>query len=149
MRLVALEFVHGPGYARLHKPTMSKALDHELRRFYARAFDRTEWAGDVLRRFHAAVPKFDGWLINSLLILTIFVWDSTASASYQFDVWQTDDGLPQSTVTSIVQTRDGYGFPHQGYERVTAQFMLGTQILVAPVLEKGANERKVIFPKGD
>ncbi|HUC86258.1 MAG TPA: two-component regulator propeller domain-containing protein [Candidatus Acidoferrales bacterium] len=33
---------------------------------------------------------------------------ATASSSYQFDVWQTDDGLPQGTVTSIVQTRDGY-----------------------------------------
>ena len=42
-----------------------------------------------------------------------------------------------------------YVFPHQGYERVTDQFMLGNQILVAPVLEKGANKREVIFPKGD
>ncbi len=40
-----------------------------------------------------------------------------------------------------------YVFPHQGYERVNDQFMLGDQILVAPVLEKGASKREVIFPK--
>jgi ligand-binding sensor domain-containing protein/signal transduction histidine kinase len=28
--------------------------------------------------------------------------------NYQIDVWRTDDGLPQGTVTSIVETRDGY-----------------------------------------
>jgi ligand-binding sensor domain-containing protein len=27
---------------------------------------------------------------------------------YRFDHWTTDDGLPQNTVTSVVQTRDGY-----------------------------------------
>jgi ligand-binding sensor domain-containing protein len=47
-------------------------------------------------------------LIPWVLILGVFVQDSTASPSYQFDIWQTDEGLPQSTVTSIVQTRDGY-----------------------------------------
>ena len=41
-----------------------------------------------------------------------------------------------------------YVFPHQGYERVNDQFMLGDQILVAPVLEKGAIKRVVILPSG-
>jgi alpha-glucosidase len=41
-----------------------------------------------------------------------------------------------------------YVFPHQGYERVNDQFLLGDQILVAPVLEKGASMRDVILPKG-
>jgi alpha-glucosidase (family GH31 glycosyl hydrolase) len=41
-----------------------------------------------------------------------------------------------------------YIFPHQGYERVNDQFLLGDQILVAPVLEKGARKRDVILPKG-
>ena len=31
-----------------------------------------------------------------------------ASAEYQIDVWRADDGLPQGTVTSVVQTPDGY-----------------------------------------
>lgn len=41
-----------------------------------------------------------------------------------------------------------YVFPHQGYERVNDQFMLGDDILVAPVLEPGARERRVILPEG-
>lgn len=33
---------------------------------------------------------------------------STAQAQYRFDSWTTDNGLPQSTVLSIVKTGDGY-----------------------------------------
>nr|8J50_A Chain A, GH31 alpha-galactosidase [Flavihumibacter petaseus NBRC 106054]8J50_B Chain B, GH31 alpha-galactosidase [Flavihumibacter petaseus NBRC 106054]8J51_A Chain A, GH31 alpha-galactosidase [Flavihumibacter petaseus NBRC 106054]8J51_B Chain B, GH31 alpha-galactosidase [Flavihumibacter petaseus NBRC 106054] len=38
-------------------------------------------------------------------------------------------------------------FPHQGFERVEDQFMLGDNYLVAPVLEKGS-VRKIKLPKG-
>jgi alpha-glucosidase (family GH31 glycosyl hydrolase) len=41
-----------------------------------------------------------------------------------------------------------YEYPHQGYARVADQFMLGNKILVAPVLDEGATNREVIFPKG-
>ncbi len=41
-----------------------------------------------------------------------------------------------------------YVFPHQGYATVTDQFMLGDRLLVAPVQEKGARVRRVIFPAG-
>ncbi|MBQ8509870.1 MAG: glycoside hydrolase [Clostridia bacterium] len=41
-----------------------------------------------------------------------------------------------------------YVFPGQGLERVTDQFMLGDDILVAPVLTKGARSRSVILPAG-
>ena len=41
-----------------------------------------------------------------------------------------------------------YNYPHCGYERITDQFMLGTDILVAPVITKGTTERSVCFPKG-
>lgn len=41
-----------------------------------------------------------------------------------------------------------YEFPHQGYEKVNDQFMLGSDVLVAPVLNKGQTERKVKLPKG-
>ncbi len=41
-----------------------------------------------------------------------------------------------------------YEFPGCGYEKVTDQFMLGSDILAAPVLEKGARERTVIIPEG-
>ena len=41
-----------------------------------------------------------------------------------------------------------YGYPHQGYAGMKDQFLLGEYILVAPVLEKGARSREVVFPKG-
>ncbi len=41
-----------------------------------------------------------------------------------------------------------YVFPEGGYELVTDQFMLGNDILVAPVLKKGALTRRIIFPDG-
>lgn len=41
-----------------------------------------------------------------------------------------------------------YVFPHENMETVKDQFMLGTDLLVAPMLEKGAHERIVHVPKG-
>jgi alpha-glucosidase len=41
-----------------------------------------------------------------------------------------------------------YAFPHQGYERVKDQFLLGERLLVAPVIEKDARERAVVLPRG-
>lgn len=41
-----------------------------------------------------------------------------------------------------------YNDPHQGYAPITDEFMLGTNILVAPVVTKGTVEREVIFPEG-
>jgi len=40
-----------------------------------------------------------------------------------------------------------YYFPNQGFEKVNDQFMLGTQILVAPV-DKKLTSREVMLPKG-
>ncbi|WP_299583087.1 TIM-barrel domain-containing protein [uncultured Sunxiuqinia sp.] len=39
-------------------------------------------------------------------------------------------------------------FPKQGFVNVVDQFMLGEDILVAPVVEKGARKRTVQLPKG-
>jgi alpha-glucosidase len=39
-------------------------------------------------------------------------------------------------------------WPHQGYEAITDQFLLGADLLVAPVVEKGARKRSVTFPPG-
>ena len=36
---------------------MTTALDLDLKKLKARAFDRAEWAEGVLRRYHAADPK--------------------------------------------------------------------------------------------
>jgi alpha-glucosidase (family GH31 glycosyl hydrolase) len=41
-----------------------------------------------------------------------------------------------------------YQFPHQGYDRINDQYMLGDRILVAPVLEKGVTQREAILPRG-
>jgi alpha-glucosidase len=41
-----------------------------------------------------------------------------------------------------------YVFPHRGYENVNDQFMLGDQILVAPVLQNGVDKREVMIPVG-
>ncbi len=41
-----------------------------------------------------------------------------------------------------------YVFPNSGFERVTDQFMLGDDILVAPVTVQGATGREVILPDG-
>jgi signal transduction histidine kinase/ligand-binding sensor domain-containing protein len=42
------------------------------------------------------------------LLFLIWLLPATASAQYRFDNWTTDNGLPQNTVRSILQTRDGY-----------------------------------------
>ncbi len=39
---------------------MTKALDLDLKRLKARAFDRAEWAEEVLRRYHAAAINLNG-----------------------------------------------------------------------------------------
>ena len=41
-----------------------------------------------------------------------------------------------------------YEFPNQGFERVSDQFMLGSDILVAPVIKKGELTRDVMLPQG-
>lgn len=41
-----------------------------------------------------------------------------------------------------------YAYPDGGYEWVNDQFLLGDDILVAPVLQKGAARRPIIFPPG-
>ncbi|GHU34711.1 glycoside hydrolase [Clostridia bacterium] len=41
-----------------------------------------------------------------------------------------------------------YEFPGQNMEKITDQFMLGNNILAAPVLTKSETERTVILPKG-
>lgn len=42
-----------------------------------------------------------------------------------------------------------YEFPHQGMEQLLDQYMLGSRLLVAPVLEKGKTAREVYIPRGE
>jgi alpha-glucosidase (family GH31 glycosyl hydrolase) len=41
-----------------------------------------------------------------------------------------------------------YVFPHSGYSEIRDQFMLGNNILVAPVIEKNSFSREIVFPPG-
>ena len=41
-----------------------------------------------------------------------------------------------------------YCFPGMGYAEITDEFMMGDDLLVAPVMEKGAKSRKVVVPPG-
>lgn len=41
-----------------------------------------------------------------------------------------------------------YEYPHKGYEKINDQFMLGSEILVAPVIQKGQTKRELILPEG-
>ncbi len=41
-----------------------------------------------------------------------------------------------------------YSYPHSGFEKVNDQFMLGDNILVAPVIEKGQTVKNVKLPAG-
>jgi len=54
--------------------------------------------------------------------------------------------LSAKTGEPIVSNME-YSFPDNGFETCKDQFMLGENILVAPMLEKGF-QRTVIFPKG-
>jgi alpha-glucosidase len=42
-----------------------------------------------------------------------------------------------------------YSFPGNGYENIRDQFMLGNDVLVAPIVEKGKTQRTIILPKGN
>src|SRR5687768_6375670 len=69
-----------------------------------------------MSRLLGKLPRFVNVSINarpiaSLVLLTVcFCLASyqTVSAQYRFDIWDTEDGLPQNTVYAMTQTRDGY-----------------------------------------
>jgi alpha-glucosidase (family GH31 glycosyl hydrolase) len=41
-----------------------------------------------------------------------------------------------------------YEFPGKGYHGIKDQFLLGSNIMVAPLAEKGMRSRQVVFPEG-
>jgi len=51
-----------------------------------------------------------------------------------------------ATGEPVVKYMD-YVFPNQGFATINDQFLLGDNMMVAPMLQKG-NKRSVIFPKG-
>src|SRR6266516_2238368 len=46
--------------------------------------------------------------IASGLWLFLFIFAPAAPAQFRFDSWTTDNGLPQASINSILQTRDGF-----------------------------------------
>jgi alpha-glucosidase (family GH31 glycosyl hydrolase) len=69
-------------------------------------------------------------------------------------------GLHQQLVPDILRLVEHAGrtgepilrplaFHHPGFDDVTDQFLLGEDILAAPVLERGATRRRVVLPPGD
>ena len=41
-----------------------------------------------------------------------------------------------------------YAYPRMGYAKISNQFLMGGDLLVAPVIEKGAMSRRVVIPPG-
>ncbi len=60
----------------------------------------------------AASPRLRGWrgLLMLGLVTCMFMGGLAAEPPRRYDIraWQTDEGLPQNSVTAVVQTPDGY-----------------------------------------
>lgn len=56
-------------------------------------------------------------------------------------------GTSATTGVPLIQSME-YAYPNQGLEFVTDQFMLGRDLLVAPILKRGERSRKVWLPEG-
>ena len=63
---------------------MTKALDLDLKKLRARAFDRAEWAEDVLRRYHAATLSLDDVVAQQLRAL--YNWMFVPPTLWPFNV---------------------------------------------------------------
>ena len=63
---------------------MTKALDLDLKKLQARAFDRTDWAEDVLRRYHAAIQNLGEELTRELGAL--YCWMFVPTTLWPFNV---------------------------------------------------------------
>ncbi len=54
------------------------------------------------------LTTFVATLFVSVAVLAQTVSTQQSPAQYKYEVWKTDQGLPQNTVNTILQTRDGY-----------------------------------------
>src|SRR5437773_3799463 len=59
-----------------------------------------------MRLFESNTLAFQRFVKCSVFLLCLNA--SLLAAEYGFDVWTTANGLPQNTVTGVVQTPDGY-----------------------------------------
>jgi ligand-binding sensor domain-containing protein len=67
----------------------------------------SQFVVDLAKATHL-IPLFRALLRQSALLCLVVATAIAQYSPYRFDHWTTDDGLPQNTVTSVVQTRDGY-----------------------------------------
>jgi len=71
---------------------MTKALDLDLKKLNARAFDRAEWAERVLRRYHAAAPNLDD--VDAQRLRALYNWMFVPPTLWPFNVQDVlEDGL--------------------------------------------------------
>ena len=63
---------------------MMTALDRDLKKLQARAFDRADWAENVLRRYHAAIQNFDDKVTQELRVL--YQWMFVPTTLWPFNV---------------------------------------------------------------
>lgn len=63
---------------------MTTTLDHDLKRLQARAFDRAEWAGEALQRYHAAIGKLGEAVV--LPLRGLYQWMFVPTTLWPFNV---------------------------------------------------------------
>jgi hypothetical protein len=63
---------------------MKNALELDLEKLNARAFDRAEWAEEVLRRYHAAAPNLDDGTAQQLR--TLYNWMLVPPTPWPFNI---------------------------------------------------------------
>ena len=63
---------------------MTKALELDLAKLQARAFDRADWAEEVLRRYHEAAPKLGE--VASQALRTLYHWMFVPPTLWPFNI---------------------------------------------------------------
>jgi hypothetical protein len=88
----------------LISPTVTNALELDLRKLRAQAFDRAEWAADCLRRYHTAARKLDA---STLLPLRgLYDWMFVPTTLWPFHIQDVlDDCLTTMEKAKRLNTR--------------------------------------------
>ncbi|MGA2029098.1 MAG: hypothetical protein ABSG87_03395, partial [Verrucomicrobiota bacterium] len=63
---------------------MTKALDLDLKKLKARAFDRAQWAEKALRRYHSAIQSLDDVVAQQLRAL--YIWMFVPTTLWPFNI---------------------------------------------------------------
>lgn len=117
--------------------TASKSIDQNLVVRYAQCS-----ALMPMMQYSAAPWRILNKEIFDLCKATAFLHKKFGDYIYQLSLNASKTGEP------IVRYME-YAFPHQGFAPIKDQFMLGDRILVAPIIIKDMEVRRIIFPKGE